>query len=144
MTLPRQLPWLGLALFFCGGVGCGELEDKRPAKWSFIYATIVQPQCATVNCHSEIAQKKDLDFSERDVAYCSLEPAFIPNVLKMDTPGMTPIRRMPPDAPLPAPDIELLTTWATTGAANDKFPADFGGLMNARSYCDAHFPESIK
>jgi hypothetical protein len=134
MTLPRQLPWLGLALFY-GVVGCGGLEDERPAKWSFIYATIIQPQCATVNCHSEIAKKEHLDFSERDVAYCSFPAGAVPNFLQRDTASA---RRMPPDAPLPAPDIELLTTWATSGAVNDKFPADFGGLMDAQDYCNVH------
>src|SRR4029079_11916951 len=111
MTLPRQLPWLGLALFFYGVVGCGELEDKRPAEWSFIYATIVQPQCATVNCHSEIAKKNNLDFSERDVAFCHFPSTLVPGILEMDIGEES--RRMPPDFPLPAPDIELLTTWAT-------------------------------
>ena len=138
MTLPRQLPWLGLALFFYGVVGCGGLEDERPAKWSFIYATIVQPQCATVNCHSAIAQKKNLDFSERDVAFCSMPAGLIPGVLKADS---SLSRRMPPDAPLPAPDIELLTTWANSGAVNDKFPADFGGLT-MQEYCNANFLKS--
>src|SRR4029079_11589135 len=98
MTLPRQLPWLGLALFFYGVVGCGELEDKRPAEWSFIYATIIQPQCATANCHSKIAKKKNLDFSERDIAYCSFPAGLLPGFLKADSASS---RRMPPDAPLP-------------------------------------------
>ena len=48
-------------------------------------------------------------------------------------------RRMPPDAPLPAPDIELLTTWATSGAVNDKFPADLGGLKSSTDYCRVHY-----
>jgi hypothetical protein len=136
MTLPRQLPWLGLALFFCSGVvGCGELEDKRPAEWSFIYATIVQPQCATVNCHSAIAKKRELDLSERDLAYCKFPALALPDFLKQDTGGT---RRMPPDAPLPSPDIELLTNWAAAGAINDKFPADLGGLASSSEYCQVH------
>jgi hypothetical protein len=138
MTLPRQLPWLGLALVFYGVVGCGELEDKRPAEWSFLYATIVQPQCATVNCHSAIARKNSLDFSERDIAFCSMPAGMLSTVLKMDT---TVARRMPPDFPLPAPDIELLISWAESGAMNDKFPADLGG-MTMQEYCNAHYLKS--
>jgi hypothetical protein len=134
MTLPRQLPWLGLALFFYGVVGCGELEDKRPTEWSFIYATIIQPQCATVNCHSAIAKKANLDFSDRDTAFCHFPSTSVPAILETDT-GVA--QRMPPDAPLPAPDIELLTTWATSGAVNDKFPADLDG-MPFLDYCRAH------
>jgi hypothetical protein len=135
MTLPRQLPWLGLALVFYGVVGCGGLEDKRPTEWSFIYATIIQPQCATVNCHSAIAKKSSRDFSERDLAFCSLPLISIPSVLEGDTSGA---RRMPPDFPLPRPDIELLTAWAYAGGSNDKFPADLEG-MTVSNYCRVHY-----
>ena len=112
---------LWLPLLFSGAVGCGGLEDPRPPEWSFIYATIIQPQCATVNCHSAIAKKADIDLSERDVAYCSSARLKIPGVLKMDTDRS---RRMPPDSPLPAPDIELIDAWQTAGGDNDKFAAD--------------------
>lgn len=128
MTLPRPVPRLGLALFFIvwGVVGCGSLKDERPAKWSFIYATIIQPQCATVNCHSEIAKKGQIDLHDREVAYCSLGPNFRSYLVK-DT--STKIPRMPPDAPLPAVDIELITAWAASDGTNDT-QAD-------PNYCDA-------
>jgi hypothetical protein len=113
--------WVALPLLFTGAVGCGKLEDTRPAEWSFIYATIIQPQCATVNCHSAIAKKAEIDLSERDVAYCSDARLKIPGVLKMDTMRS---RRMPPDAPLPAADIGLIAAWQAAGGDNDKFAAD--------------------
>ena len=117
MTLPRPLPWRGLALFVeLGVVGCGSLKDERPAKWSFIYATIIQPQCATVNCHSEIAKRGSIDLHDRELAYCMLGPNFRP-YLVMDSSKEVP--RMPPDAPLPAPDIELITAWAASDGLND-------------------------
>jgi hypothetical protein len=123
MTLPRPLPWLGLALFFLAGVvGCGSLEDERPAKWSFIYSTIIQPQCATVNCHSAIAKKGNVDVHDRDIAYCALGASFIP-YLVADTSDAIP--RMPPDSPLPAADIELISRWAAADGMNDKKPSDF-------------------
>jgi hypothetical protein len=113
--------WLGV-LLFSGAVACGSLEDKRPAKWSFIYATIIQPQCATVNCHSAIAKKKGFDLSERDVAFCSGFDMFLPKILKEDSDAGAPTR-MPPDAPLPAPDIELIEAWQAAGGVNDAFAA---------------------
>jgi hypothetical protein len=110
---------LALLLLSIGAVGCGSLEDKRPAKWSFIYATIIHPQCATVNCHSAIAKKMGFDLSERDVAYCSNFQNFVPTVLRGDDPKLGP--RMPPDMPLPAPDIELIEAWQAAGGVNDAF-----------------------
>jgi hypothetical protein len=111
MTLPRPLPWLGLALLVVGVVGCGSLKDERPAKWSFIYATIIQPQCATVNCHSDIAKKGGVDMHDLDSACAQWGGT---QVLKSDS-GSRP--RMPPDAPLPAPDIELIDLWQVTPPA---------------------------
>src|SRR6476620_1357365 len=97
--------WFALAIisvFILGGAGCGSLKDERPAKWSFIYATIIQPQCATVNCHSDIAKKGGYDFHDRESACAQWGGT---QVLTSDS-GSRP--RMPPDAPLPAPDIELI------------------------------------
>ena len=120
MTLPRPLPWLGLALFY-GAVGCGGLKDERPAKWSYISATIAQPQCATVNCHSAIAKRGDVDLSSADVGFCYSPQAMVP-YLKMSIGDDIP--RMPPDAPLPAADIELWDAWATQDGTNDAPPSD--------------------
>ena len=107
MTLAGRSSWLVLAAF-SGVLGCGSLEDERPTKWSFIYATIIQPQCATVNCHSEIAKAGDYDFHDRDLA-CKQWGGT--QVLKSDS-GDRP--RMPPDGPLPQADIELIDAWEAT------------------------------
>ena|SRR6188768_4429247 len=129
MTLPRPVPWLGLALLLStwGVVGCGSLNDERPAKWSFIYATIVQPQCATVNCHSEIAKKGSppTDLHDRDLGYCAIGSNFVPYLVG----DVGDTRRMPPDGPLPAADIELITAWADSGGLND--------AQSNPNYCDA-------
>jgi hypothetical protein len=116
MSAAARLGRAGLVLAFWAA-GCGGLEDERPVKWSFIYSTIIQPQCATVNCHSAIAKKSGFDFSERDLAYCSKFEIFLPGVLQRDGTSL----RMPPDAPLPSPDIELIEAWQDAGAVNDKF-----------------------
>ena len=37
--------------------GCGGTADTRPATWSYISSAIVQPSCATANCHSKLAKR---------------------------------------------------------------------------------------
>ena len=53
-------------------IGCGSDTDDRPAKWSFISATIIEPSCATANCHSALTQRANVDLSDRDVGYATL------------------------------------------------------------------------
>ena len=56
---PRFLnPFAALALVVSAAVGCGGSVDNRPAKWSYIYPVIIQPNCATANCHSTLSQRK--------------------------------------------------------------------------------------
>jgi hypothetical protein len=127
VTLAGRSWWLALAVV-SGVVGCGGLEDKRPAKWSFIYATIIQPQCATVNCHSEIAKAGTYDFHTREIACANWGGT---TVLKGDAPGRP---RMPPDAPLPAPDIELIDLWQET------VPAPFNDAVPSHPTCERVAP----
>ena len=122
-------------MLFSGAVGCGGLKDDRPVTWSFIYATIIQPQCATVNCHSAIAKKDGFDLSERDVAYCSGRE-LLPLILRGD---VKPWKRMPIDAPLPAADIELIEAWAAAGSVNDAF-ADGGSCPSKAAGVDSPAP----
>ena len=53
-------------------IGCGSADDTRPAKWSFISATIIEPSCATVNCHSKIADRAGVDLHDRATGYNNL------------------------------------------------------------------------
>jgi hypothetical protein len=105
--------------------GCGGAVDDRPAKWSFISATITEPSCATVNCHSAITQKGGVDLHAREIGYYTLVNGFyvIPGtpdqsavVSLMNAQGSP---RMPPDVPLSEADIELIEHWITAGALND-------------------------
>jgi hypothetical protein len=99
--------------------------DDRPPKWSFIAATIVEPSCATVNCHSAITAKAAVDLHDCQTGYYTLvnRNFVIPKdssdsavVSLMNAQGTT---RMPPDAPLTPADIALIERWIDAGAVND-------------------------
>lgn len=103
---------------------CGSTDD-RPARWSFISSAIVEPGCATVNCHSSVSAKAGVDLHARDIGYYTLVNALyvIPGdpqqsalLSLLNAQGA---RRMPPDAPLPQADIDLISAWISAGAPND-------------------------
>ncbi len=107
-------------------IGCGGTTDDRPARWSFISATIIEPSCATVNCHSAVAQRAGVDLHDRNTGWNSLVTrGFVqPNdqthssaiLYLMNAQGSI---RMPPDVPLPEADIALIDKWIMNGANND-------------------------
>jgi len=125
-----RLPSLGFlagiaALGVVAGAGCGGSTDDRPAKWSFIAATIVEPSCATVNCHSALTQRAGLDLHDRESGYYALvngnyviasDPAQSTVVQVMNAQGSM---RMPPDVPLPTADIDLIEAWIASGIPNN-------------------------
>ena len=105
--------------------GCLGSTEDRPAKWSFISATITEPSCATVNCHSQVSQRGGVDLHARDIGYYTLKNGFyvIPNdsadsslIYLLNASGSL---RMPPDNPLPSADVLLIEKWIDGGAAND-------------------------
>ena len=110
--------------------GCGGATDDRPARWSFISATIMEPSCATVNCHSAITHQGGVDLSAREIGYQTLVensggrtyyvypgyPQYSPVVNLMNAEGSI---RMPPDNPLPQADIQLIESWIADGAPNN-------------------------
>jgi hypothetical protein len=106
-------------------IGCGSANDDRPQRWSFISATITEPSCATVNCHSQVAKRGGVDLHDRATGYTDLTTRGFVNPT---TPDQSPILflmrgegslRMPPDMPLPADDIVLIENWIKDGAKND-------------------------
>jgi hypothetical protein len=107
-------------------IGCGGTTDDRPARWSFISATITEPSCATVNCHSAVAQRAGVDLHDRSSGYTSLvSRGFVQPgdqthssavLYLMNAQGSI---RMPPDVPLPEADIALIDKWIMAGANND-------------------------
>jgi len=103
--------------------GCGSSADSRPASWPFIYATIIQPSCATASCHSAVAARAGVVLEGKDTAYQTLTARHF--VLPGDQMGQseilqliqaTAVRRMPPDFPLPPADIDLIARWIADGA----------------------------
>ncbi len=136
--LPRQS---NRTLGFCLGLavcsivaGCGG-ADNRPARWSFIAPAIIEPNCATVSCHSAVAQRAGVILDTRQTAYDTLTKRdFVVRCQADDTACLASAvadseiitlmrgegsQRMPPDFALPTPDIELISTWITRGAPND-------------------------
>lgn len=102
-------------------MACTGDPSDRPTTWSYLHAAIVAPNCATSSCHSAVAQAADVRLDDPDTAYDVLVARQF--VIPGD-PGSTLLlllegderRRMPPDAPLPAADIDLVRAWIEAGA----------------------------
>jgi hypothetical protein len=103
-------------------VGCGSRVETRPHKWSFISAAIIQPSCATANCHSQLAQRSGVALDTTFNGYDQLVNRHF--VKPGDSEGSALIgllrgqgsRRMPPDFPLPDVDIQLIADWIDDAA----------------------------
>ena len=126
-----------LALLALAGAAsaCGKETDDRPATWSFVSTAILEPSCATANCHSAIAQRASVDLSTRAAGYHSLvdrkfviSSDAVPTDTADERVARSPIiqlmhaegnLRMPPDMPLPETDIQLIASWIRNGAKND-------------------------
>jgi hypothetical protein len=114
-----------VALVAVAVVGCGGTTDDRPTKWSFISPAITEPSCATVNCHSAIAQKAGVDLHDRASGYATLAGRGFVDPAAPDASAVIFLMRgqgslrMPPDEPLPEADIVLIRNWIAAGATND-------------------------
>ena len=124
-----------LATFACSG--CVAPEDQ-PATWSYVYETVIQPNCTSSNCHSELAATAGLQFHIKEGAYAYLTGRLCDNA---GAPGeashnfVVPYQpersklmyllrgeetwRMPPDNALPEVEIDLVERWIMEGAACD-------------------------
>ena len=115
--------------------GCGGGDD-RPARWSFIAPAIIEPSCATVSCHSAVAQRAGVVLDTKESAYKTLTtrhfvitcpsdaPATCPQTAVADSEILVLMRgqgsqRMPPDFALPEVDIRLIEAWISNGAGDD-------------------------
>jgi len=125
MISGRRLLLVAVAL---AALGCGSATDDRPARWSFISATIMEPSCATVNCHSAVAQRAGVDLHDRATGYHALTDRNFVRPGDQSEPRMSALLhllngegslRMPPDSPLPQADVDLIDKWIAAGAKND-------------------------
>jgi hypothetical protein len=117
----------GLAVLLVSAAGCND-TDERPATWSYISATIIQPNCATSRCHSKGANVRGLVLDTAHGGYQSLTelgelagdaPESTSLLYRLNGGGNTPgteVQRMPVDEPLPQADIDLIRKWLAAGA----------------------------
>jgi hypothetical protein len=118
---PRFLiPLAGLALVAASAAGCGGSVDNRPAKWSYIYPVIIQPNCATANCHSTLTQRDKLNLQTPASGFLLMKAfASGPLLSQLLRGEKKEFPRMPPDVPLSDPDIALIEAWGAAGAPWD-------------------------
>jgi hypothetical protein len=95
--------------------------DERPASWGYLHAAVIVPNCATASCHSDEAAVAGLTLDDADTAYEQLVTERYVIAGDAASPLLQLLRanerdRMPPDAPLPLADIELVEAWITGGA----------------------------
>jgi hypothetical protein len=123
--------WLGVRSVLVLGVflgACGDTDD-RPANWSYISATIIQPNCGTARCHSQSSAVFGLQLDTIEGGYADLVGVpGAPDPRNLVVPGnpdaskvMWMLRgiesqRMPPDEALPEGDIRLIEQWILDGA----------------------------
>ena len=110
-----------LVLALASLAACTGDPSDRPATWSYLHAAIIAPNCATSSCHSSLATTAGVALDDANEAYeVLLDRQFvIPGdsaSTLLDLLEGNERRRMPPDTPLPAADIDLVRAWIEAGA----------------------------
>ena len=117
-SVPSGTPGL---LVLALAAGCTGDPGERPATWAYVHAAIVAPSCATSSCHSERVETAGIALDDVGESYDALTlrrfvvPGDPSSALMPLLEGEERLR-MPPDAPLPAGDIELIRAWIEAGA----------------------------
>jgi hypothetical protein len=119
-----------MALF---AIGC---DDDRPATWEYVYPAVIQPNCATSSCHAHLSGQAGVKLHNSEAAYLILtghpcdgdapQGEAPRNFVVPGDPSRSRLMylllaqevriMMPPDRPLPAPDIDLIEQWILEGA----------------------------
>ncbi len=113
-------------------IGC---TAEPPETWSYVYATVITPNCTTSACHSALSRPADIALYDREVAYQTLTgracddtttaPAGLVNLTAPEESYLSILLRrdgptgMPPNARLPDPEIEIVEAWMRSGAPCD-------------------------
>jgi hypothetical protein len=120
MASMRVRAGAGLSLLCLFLVAC-DPPGERPLEWSYLHPAIVAPSCATSSCHSELAETASLALDDADRALDELleRQYILPGdpqspLLYLLEGEERPL--MPPDAPLPRADVELIRAWIEAGA----------------------------
>ncbi len=104
---------------------CASGPDTRPETADYIIEAILVPSCGRAACHSSETRAHNLAFDTIDAAIASLktqqrgQPLVTPGLAgssELVTVLTDSARIMPPDAPLPQADIDLITNWIAAGA----------------------------
>lgn len=122
LALADVLVVMKLVLALVMGVAaCAGDPADRPATWSYLHPAIIAPSCATSSCHSALVETAGIALDDREDSYTHLiELQFV--VPGDPTSALIPLLegderpRMPPDAPLPQADIDLVRIWIENGA----------------------------
>ncbi|MES1157690.1 MAG: c-type cytochrome domain-containing protein, partial [Haliangium ochraceum] len=83
---------------------------------------IVQPNCATANCHSILSQRSGVRLDGIELGYQQLVGRHFVVEGRPDSSALVALlkgegsRRMPPDFALPKVDIDLISRWIANGA----------------------------
>jgi hypothetical protein len=111
-----------LLALLAGAIGCAGDPLERPASWSYLHPAVIAPSCATSSCHSGLVETAGIALADREDSYAALiDLSFV--VPGDPASALIPLlegderSRMPPDAPLPQADIDLIRIWIETGAA---------------------------
>ncbi len=129
---------VGAALALAAASAGGCAEDDRPASFQYIHTAIIAPNCTTSSCHTLVVAQAGVRLHTVESAYTMLvgrpcegessEPDLEPprNFVAPGQPDRSRLmylltgeearRRMPPDRPLPDPDIDLIERWILEGA----------------------------
>ena len=114
-----------VALLPAALAGCAGETDDRPAEWSYISATIIQPNCATSRCHSKFTSTAGLRLDTVEGGYTGLVGGGFVVPGEADRSKLLRMLRgeevwtMPPDVPLPEADVLLIERWIDDGARNN-------------------------
>jgi hypothetical protein len=130
----RMVRRAAICLLVTRAAGCADEIDPRPASFPYIWAAIIQPGCTTSGCHSKLSATYGLQYESMEGTYYALTGRACGQELTGEAPRnyVVPghpdrsklmylltgeqLRRMPPDAPLPEPDIALIERWILAGA----------------------------
>ena len=111
-------------LVFFAIFGACSNPDQRPATWSYIHAAIIVPSCSTASCHSSLTAQAGIVLEDRRDAFDILTEQQLVVPGDMNSSLLLLLRgeggpRMPPDAPIPDADIDLIEEWIIVGAERE-------------------------